>query len=90
MKTFKRCDRIQYNSSGLSLFSTEIACSFTARQKDFILIETADKSLLSLSRALYWLLLKLLRLFTRENSKYDLRKANTEYVRELCTIIRQK
>jgi hypothetical protein len=25
-----------------------------------------------------------------ENSKYGLRKANTEHVRELCTIIRQK
>jgi hypothetical protein len=28
--------------------------------------------------------------FTGQNSKYGLRKANTEHVRELCTIIRQK
>ncbi len=28
--------------------------------------------------------------FTGENSKYGLRKAKTEHVRELCTIIRQK
>ncbi len=28
--------------------------------------------------------------FTGENSKYGSRKANTEHVRELCTIIRQK
>jgi hypothetical protein len=27
--------------------------------------------------------------FTGENSKYGLGKANIEYVRELCTIIRQ-
>jgi hypothetical protein len=75
---------------GLSLFCSEIVCLFTARQKDYILLERAGTFVFAVyEQSIVVVFLRNYNVLTGENSKYEIRRGNTGCVRELCTTTRQ-